>query len=330
MSLRPAILNELVCPACNGPLSLRQGASGDVLSCTACGKQFPVSPSLVSFTSDLREQTATASTFGFEWKAFWKGFFDKGDVFGLNFDDTARYFLSSTGLNREDLPGLKILDAGTGSGRIPMSLRGSNSQVYAVDIHDGLHLVADRFKESNGACFFRADLFSLPFKDGFFDVAWSSGVIHHTPNPARAFASIARKVKPGGRIFVSVYGKDLHHYRLFRKLLPFTRHMPVYITYLISALLAIPLYVAFNGALLMIRIKNRNQEPPYRFLGFTVESIGYKTYRSILLNLFDQLHPRYQSEHSVDEVQHWFTSNNLGQTIVVESVGMVGIRGIKK
>jgi len=299
------------------------------LLCKGCAQLFPVSESMVSFVKDLRNQKSTASNYGFAWKAFWKGFFDKADVFGLSFSETAQYFLSRIGLNHEDLRGLKILDAGTGSGRIPISLRNAACTVYAVDIHESLDLVAQNFKDTDTAHFFRADLFDLPFKDNFFDIAWSSGVIMITPDPAKAFAAIARKVKPGGRLFVSVYGKDRHHYRLFRHLLPFTRHLPVYVTYFLSALIAAPLYIAFNTALLLVRGLYSYKKPPYRFLGFGIEDISYKSYGSILLNLFDQLHPRYQTEHSIDEVHGWFAANGFQQTVVVESIGMVGIRGVK-
>ena len=74
--------------------------------------------------------------------------------------------------------------------------------------------------------FSRRNRSNFPFKNGYFDVVWCSGVLHHTPDPKEAFQSIARKVKTGGRLFVSVYGKDLHHYRVFRHLLPFARRLP--------------------------------------------------------------------------------------------------------
>jgi SAM-dependent methyltransferase len=329
-------MSELVCPTCNGSLDLQSESSSQRTSqlptrffCKTCELFFPASSSVASFVKDLTDQEQTASTFGFEWRGFWKGFFDQGDVFGLGFSETAQYFLSNLGLTQNDIKGLKILDVGTGSGRIPMSLQNTGAVVYAVDIHDSLEMVAKHFTEASGAYFFRANLFHLPFRDDFFDVGWSSGVIHHTPDPARAFAAIARKLKPGGRLFVSVYGRNLHHYRLFRRLLPFARHLPVYLTYLLSALLAGFLYLGFNSALFLVRMLYRNNNPPYRFLGFTIENINYKSYRSILLNLFDQLHPRFQSEHSVDEVQAWFAANGFCDTVVTESIGMVGIRGTK-
>jgi SAM-dependent methyltransferase len=336
MGLPLEVARGLVCPSCQKTLTLVQEAAAQSatvtnghLSCAACRTTFSISNSVPRFCIDLQEQEKTARTFGFEWKAFWKGFFDKGDVFGLSFNDTAQYFLASVGLAASDLKDAKVLDAGTGSGRIPMILRDTGCKVYAVDIHDSLGLVAATMNGADRTYFFQADLMNLPFEDGFFDAAWSSGVIHHTPDPRKAFGAIARKVKPGGRFFVSVYGKDRHHYRLFRHFLPFAPRLPVSLIYLLAAVLALPLFLAFNGALFMVRALHKNEKPPYRFLGFMIENIGYKSYGSIVLNLFDQLHPRYQSEHTVDEVQEWFKSNGFRETVVTESVGMVGIRGIK-
>jgi SAM-dependent methyltransferase len=40
---------------------------------------------------------------------------------------------------------------------------------------------------------------------GAFDVVYSSGVLHHTPDPSAAFASIVRLARPGGMIVVGVY-----------------------------------------------------------------------------------------------------------------------------
>ena len=93
-----------------------------------------------------------------------------------------------------------------------MSIHMKGCHVYAVDIHRSLGLIRELMKNASSIMFFQADLLNLPFNDEYFDIAWCSGVVMATPNASQAFGSIARKVKPGGRFFVSVYGKDLHHY----------------------------------------------------------------------------------------------------------------------
>jgi 2-polyprenyl-3-methyl-5-hydroxy-6-metoxy-1,4-benzoquinol methylase len=49
------------------------------------------------------------------------------------------------------------------------------------------------------------DLFAPGLRAGAFDVVYSSGVLHHTPNPREAFARLARLAKPGGMIVVGLY-----------------------------------------------------------------------------------------------------------------------------
>jgi SAM-dependent methyltransferase len=40
---------------------------------------------------------------------------------------------------------------------------------------------------------------------GAFDVVYSSGVLHHTPDPRASFARLARLVRPGGVVVAGVY-----------------------------------------------------------------------------------------------------------------------------
>ncbi len=42
---------------------------------------------------------------------------------------------------------------------------------------------------------------------GPFDLVWSYGVLHHTGDTYGAFRNVARLVKPGGRIFMMLYGE---------------------------------------------------------------------------------------------------------------------------
>jgi SAM-dependent methyltransferase len=42
-------------------------------------------------------------------------------------------------------------------------------------------------------------------RPGAFDVVYSSGVLHHTPDPRASFAGLVRLVRPGGAIVLGLY-----------------------------------------------------------------------------------------------------------------------------
>ena len=53
--------------------------------------------------------------------------------------------------------------------------------------------------------FVETDLQHPGLKAGAFDVVYSSGVLHHTPNPRASFARLAQLARPGGTIVLGVY-----------------------------------------------------------------------------------------------------------------------------
>jgi ubiquinone/menaquinone biosynthesis C-methylase UbiE len=50
-----------------------------------------------------------------------------------------------------------------------------------------------------------ADAEQLPFADASFDLVYSWGVLHHTPDTERAFSETYRVLKPGGRVKAMIY-----------------------------------------------------------------------------------------------------------------------------
>ncbi len=51
----------------------------------------------------------------------------------------------------------------------------------------------------------KADAENLPFPDESFDIVYSWGVLHHTPDTQKAFAEAARVLRPGGTARIMIY-----------------------------------------------------------------------------------------------------------------------------
>lgn len=114
---------------------------------------------------------------------------------------------------RERLGGLSFLDIGCGSGLSSLAaLRLGAVEVVGVDLDPdsvaAARLTLERF--APGATW-RFDVFSVfdmdPVRFGEFDIVYSWGVLHHTGDMVRAIESAARLVRPGGELWLALYGK---------------------------------------------------------------------------------------------------------------------------
>lgn len=57
------------------------------------------------------------------------------------------------------------------------------------------------------------DAEELPFDDASFDIVYSNGVLHHTPDIGKAIGEALRVLKPGGRLYLIVYHRNSVFYR---------------------------------------------------------------------------------------------------------------------
>lgn len=104
-----------------------------------------------------------------------------------------------------------ILDAGCGSGYSALLFFGDHLREHdylGADISDAVEVARQRFAEAGyPGDFLQADLSHLPVPDASVDMVFSEGVLHHTDDTGAAIASLARKLKPGGRFLFYVYAR---------------------------------------------------------------------------------------------------------------------------
>jgi SAM-dependent methyltransferase len=109
-------------------------------------------------------------------------------------------------------PGERVLDMGCGGGRHAFALYKRGAHVVALDM-DAAELkdVSGMFDALAGevpsgahAQAVRGDAYRLPFADATFDKVIAAEILEHLPADSNAMAELARVLKPGGRIAVTV------------------------------------------------------------------------------------------------------------------------------
>jgi 2-polyprenyl-3-methyl-5-hydroxy-6-metoxy-1,4-benzoquinol methylase len=192
-------------------------------------------------------------------------------------NEFSKTLLDSIGYNK------LILECGCGTGQLSLFLSLNNNHVLGVDLSTASLKLALDHKLRNGlsrAAFVQMNIFDLGIRDDTFDVVISTGVLHHTRDARRAFASIVRKAKPGGTIVVGVYNR-------------FAR-VPTWIRSKLVGVLGPQIdYVARH------RIRD---------------------VRKAEIWIKDQYHNPHETWHSIDEVLSWFAENKIAYLNCIPSI----------
>jgi ubiquinone/menaquinone biosynthesis C-methylase UbiE len=103
----------------------------------------------------------------------------------------------------------RVLEIGTGIGSDFLNFVRGGAAAVGVDLTPAaVSLVRRRLAlEHLSASTLVADAESLPFADGSFDLVYSWGVLHHTPDTARAIGEVSRVIKSGGEARVMLYAR---------------------------------------------------------------------------------------------------------------------------
>jgi ubiquinone/menaquinone biosynthesis C-methylase UbiE len=118
--------------------------------------------------------------------------------------------------------GKKVLEVGGGLGTDLSQFAKNGALTTDYDLSSGHLAHAKRNFQLRGLKgeFVHGDGERMPFDDNTFDVVFSNGVIHHTPNTDHVIGEIFRVLKPGGKAIIMVYAEhSLHYYKVLVGLL---------------------------------------------------------------------------------------------------------------
>jgi len=102
----------------------------------------------------------------------------------------------------------RIVEVGCGTGQMCLYLARADRLVVGLDLsRAALRLGAEAARRFGleRVRFVESDLRDSGVRPGSFDVVYSSGVLHHTPDPRASFARLVRLARPGGAIVLGVY-----------------------------------------------------------------------------------------------------------------------------
>lgn len=146
-----------------------------------------------------------------------KEFFKQYDDFRY---ETEKHILSE--LDKINFKDKNVLEIGIGQAADAMQIIKRGAHYYGIDLTE----------TSVERCLERFRLFNVPYKEvqvanaekipygnDTFDIVYSHGVIHHSPNIEAIVDEIHRVLKPGGRAVIMLYHKNSFNYYISIKLI---------------------------------------------------------------------------------------------------------------
>ena len=294
--MKHSALTVLVCPVCKATLdaeiAVLEGHEilDGTLVCSFCRARYPIRGGVPRFVPD----GLYANSFGRQWAWFRTVQLDS-ETGTSRSDDALR---GATGWSDDQYRGRRLLDAGVGAGRFAERAAAKGAEVFGVDLTTAVDAAYRNIGERAGVHLIQADIFALPFRADTFDLAYSIGVLHHTPDPANAFRHVAEVVRPEGRLAVFLYSRYGFAHRMSDVIRRVSTRLPLGIMWVLSAL-AVPLYYLYRVPILGA-IGN---------LALPISMERHWRWR--WLDTFDWYTPKYQFKYLYPEIIRWYQESGF-------------------
>lgn len=292
---------EFLCPNCKAS-ELISTDSNQCLKCQNCHNKYPV----IKNIPRLVPMDNYSESFGYQWNIHQKSQLDS--YTGRTISENRLKKIASW-IN-QDLSGTLILEAGSGAGRFTEVLLKTKAEILSFDYS----LAVDANSRNNGSNknlhLFQGDIFNIPFKPESFDIVLCLGVIQHTPDPKKAFLSLANQVRAGGKIYIDVYTRSWHHWLQWKYLLrPITKKikketlynlLQIIVPILLPVVKFMKRYFGKLGARLM---------PIVEYSELNLKKMHNLEWA--ILDTFDMYSPAHDHPKSLKEVKQWIMEAKL-------------------
>jgi SAM-dependent methyltransferase len=243
-----------------------------------------------------RTRERTIADFGEQWVRFT----DNSGYYGslALFEDIVAPLLSAS-----DVSGREVADIGSGTGRIvDMLLAAGAERVTAIEPSRAFEVLSQRFAgDARVHCWqMSGDAIA---ELGPFDLAVSFGVLHHIPDPLPVVKAAYSALRPGGRLFAWLYGREGNgaYLAFVQPMRALTKRLPDPMLDGVVRALDLPLaaYIALCRRL------------PLPMADYMREHLGKLDTDKRRLTIFDQLNPAYAKYYRKAEVEALFAAGGF-------------------
>ena len=258
-----------------------------------------------------------AASFGFQWHRYQKTQLGQNDV-----RDSEQQFELKTALRREELKDKLVLDVGCGMGRFAQVATRWGARVVGVDLSAAAEVAATNLADREFVAL-QADVFALPFAPESFDIIYSIGVLHHTPDCEAAVKTLVKYLKPGGVLAVWLYSGYNKWYRFSDIWRRYTHKMKPETLHGVLKL-AVPGLYHLGRGLRKVPLVG----PPVAGVIHHVFPVNrHPDAETRMLDTFDWYSPKYQSKHTYEQVFRWYEAMGMEDMHIGEV--SIAVRGRK-